>query len=116
MTFGIKLKQLRTQKKLSQEALGNLIDCHTKHIGKMENHGLIPYAETIKKIATLFNVSVDYLLFDNVPKNTDLTQVNDSDLVDLVFQVDNLSEEDRAAAKTLLQALVTKDKALRLFE
>ena len=103
MSFGSKVKQLRTQKKLSQEALGKLVDCHTKHIGKIENHGLVPYAETIKKIAELFNVSVDYLLFDDVPKNTDLKKFNDTDLVDLVFQVDNLSHEDRRVLPIFLR-------------
>lgn len=116
MSFGSKVKQLRTQKKLSQEALGKMVGCHPKHIGKMENHGLIPYADTIKKIAEVFQVSIDYLLFDDVPKNTDLKRFNDSDFVDLVFQVDNLSDEDRVAAKTLLKALVTKSKAENLFK
>jgi transcriptional regulator with XRE-family HTH domain len=116
MSFGNKVKQLRRQKKISQEELGKLIGCHPKHISKMENHNLVPYADTIKKIAEIFNVSTDYLLFDDVPHNTDLVRFNDSELVDLVFKIDTLSDKDRETAKNVLNALITKAKAESLFK
>lgn len=116
MSFGTKIQELRKSKKMSQEEFAKLISLSPKHISKIENNKLIPYAETIKKIAEIFNVSTDYLLFDNIPKNTNLTRFNDSELVDLIFKVDNLSIQDRDAAKLLLSALVTKDKAEKIFK
>lgn len=111
MSFGNKVKKLRKTKKLSQEEFASLVGLSPNHISKIENNKLIPYANAIKKISEVLNVSTDYLLFDDVPKNTDLTRFNDSELIDVMFKVDELSEKDREAAKHILKALVTRSKA-----
>lgn len=116
MAFGNKIKKLRKEKKFSQEEFAKQVGLSPNHISKIENNKLIPYAHAVKKIAEVLNISTDYLLFDDVPKNTDLSRFNDSDLVDLIFKVDALSQKERDAAKLLLKALVTNAKAENLFK
>lgn len=116
MGFGEKVRELRKGLKLSQSEFGGRIGIHEKHVSKIESQQLVPYADTIKKIAEVLGVSTDYLLFDDVPKNTDISKVIDSGLVDLIFQIDQLSEEDRITAKNVLEALVTKNKVDKLLK
>ena len=110
MSFREKLKALRKANRLSQFELGNKVGLHEKHITKMENSDTIPSGETLKSIATLFQVSVDYLLFDHTPKNSDIGRVSDPELVDLIFQADTLPETDKKIVKETIDAFLTRSK------
>lgn len=56
------LKKLRAERKVSQEALGNIIGVSQQAVNKYENHNTEPDIATLIKIADYFNVSVDYLI------------------------------------------------------
>ena len=64
MTFGEKLKLLRKANKITQEKLSKIINVDRSSIGKYET-GTTPSIDIIIKIASFFNVTVDYLLNDN---------------------------------------------------
>ena len=56
------LKQLRTNKKLSQQKLGERLNVSQQSIHKYENNITSPDIDTLKLMAEEFNTSVDYLL------------------------------------------------------
>lgn len=58
----IKLKYLREQADLTREQLAPLIGVTYSSISKYETNKRQPDLETLKKIASFFNVSTDYLL------------------------------------------------------
>lgn len=116
MSFGNKVQKLRKNKRISQEELAKLVEVSPNHLSKIENNKLIPYADTIKKISHILDVSIDYLLLDDAPQNTNINKLNDAELVDLVFQMDGLSEEDKDTAKKLIKALITKSKVETLLQ
>ena len=68
MTLGEKIKKLRTEKGISQEELGRLMDVHYTHVSRYERNQSTPSMEALKKLARVFKVSADYLLFDDVEK------------------------------------------------
>lgn len=62
--LGKKIKQLRLQNNWSQEEFGKRIH-HTKsNVSKWENETTTPDVETLKRIAEVLNVKVDFLLAD----------------------------------------------------
>lgn len=61
-TFGERLKLLREQKDLSQEALGKIFHLTQSIIAHYEAGRKQPSQQTLRKFADFFNVSVDYLL------------------------------------------------------
>ena len=64
-----KLKKLRVEAGLSQEALADLIHVSRSAIAKYENGGGKPSEETLKLIADYFNVDVNYFNDDvNIEK------------------------------------------------
>ncbi len=69
MTFGKRLKELREEKKLTQEELGKLLNLSKANISKYEAESIQPNLESIEFLADFFNVSVDYLLGRNVKRN-----------------------------------------------
>ncbi len=62
MTFGEKLKQLRTEKGITQNDLAEKLYVTFQTVSKWENDVNQPDIPTLKKIALFFNCSIDYLL------------------------------------------------------
>ena len=65
MTFGEKIKSLRREQKMTQQALADALNVSLRTISNYETGGLRPrYKETYDKLAELFNVPKAYLLTD----------------------------------------------------
>lgn len=82
MTFGEKLTNLRKQKGMSQDDLANIIGVSRQSISKWELGECEPSIVSIRKIAEIFKVSIDYLLSDII---------ND-DIVSEVSTADNIHQ------------------------
>lgn len=60
--LGLKIKELRQSKGLTQERLGELVDCNTSHISNIENNHTKVSLNVLLSIANSLNSSIDYLL------------------------------------------------------
>jgi transcriptional regulator with XRE-family HTH domain len=86
ITFGERLRQLREEKKLSQEQLGELLNFSKANISRYENNIHQPSFEVLDFFCDFFDVSINYILGKtNVRKNIDidivgLNKINPSDL------------------------------------
>ena len=56
--FGLRLKELRKNKGISQAELSELISVDAKHISRLETGKTFPYAETLESLAKALNVPV----------------------------------------------------------
>jgi transcriptional regulator with XRE-family HTH domain len=109
MTLGKKLRLLRAEKGLSQAALGEISGVNSKLLSKYENERIVPTADTLRKIAQALQISADYLIFDNAPKNG-ICVLNDLELFEKFQEVENMSLEDRTMIKNMIDALIIKSK------
>jgi len=75
---GVKLKELRKKKRLTQQQLADYLNVDLSSIGKWEIHNVTPGEPTLKQIANYFDVSVDYLL--GVEKVSDTPQFTQEEL------------------------------------
>lgn len=62
MDFPARLRQVRLERKLTQEQLGKHIQVTKVSISCYENGSRTPDMETLQRIADVLDVSVDYLL------------------------------------------------------
>ena len=62
ITFNVRLKELRTDNKLSQSQLGEILGVSQRAISCWEKDERRPDFETLEKIAKYFGVTTDYLL------------------------------------------------------
>lgn len=69
MTFGERMKQLRIENNLTQEELAKKLSLSKSNISKYESNDVEPNIDTLNKLATLFNVSLDYLLGKSNSRN-----------------------------------------------
>ncbi len=109
MTFGTKLKKLRAEKGLSQAALEAISGVNCKLLSKYENERIVPSADTLKKIAEALQISSDYLIFDNAPKDG-ISTLRDLELFEKFKEVERMSLENRNMIKDIIDALLIKSK------
>jgi transcriptional regulator with XRE-family HTH domain len=64
--LGSRIKEERTKSRLTQEKLAELVGCNDSYIGQIERGNKNPSLEMIVNIANALNVTVDFLLADNV--------------------------------------------------
>lgn len=73
--FAQRLKELRKKdKKVTQENLAEMLGLERSTVARWESSGAIPNVETLKQIAAIFDVTVDYLVgFD---RNVEVIDIN----------------------------------------
>ena len=60
--FGLRLRELREKKRLSQQQLADWLGLTRSSISNYENNTHTPPADTLVRLADIYGVSVDYLL------------------------------------------------------
>ena len=74
MKLGEKINFIRKKNGMSQEDLANKLDVSRQTVYKWETDNATPELDKIKAIASLFNVSFDYLINDEIEKNDNLEE------------------------------------------
>jgi repressor LexA len=98
--MGDRIKQLRIDKGLTQEELGNILGLQKSAIAKYENGRVENLKQsTIKKMAELFGVDPSYIL--GIDKGYTLSP-KDKELIDIYNRA---KESDKATVKALISAI-----------
>lgn len=74
--LGMKIKELRQNQGLTQDALAEMVSCNTSHISNIENNHTKVSLNVLLAIANSLNTSIDYLL-SNQYGNTSLALDNE---------------------------------------
>ena len=109
MTLGEKIKRVRKEKGLSQYTLEKKTGVNAKLLSKYETGRIIPTADTLKRIAEGLQISADYLIFDNAPKDG-LSQLKDLELFEKFKELERMDPEIRIMVKNLIDAVIIKSK------
>lgn len=100
-----KLRQLRRNKGLLQKELASMLNVSVSSIGMYETGKCQPDPDNLKKLASIFNVSIDYLL-DNEDSKTVVR--NDEVLKDVADKVND--PLNRALYKKVGELKTEEDK------
>lgn len=68
--LGLKIKEIRQSKGITQERLAELVGCNTSHISNIENNHTKVSLNVLLSIANVLDTSIDYLLsgqYTNTP-------------------------------------------------
>jgi len=61
-TLGLKIKEIRINRGLTQDNLAEMVSCNTSHISNIENNHTKVSLNVLLSIANALNTSIDYLL------------------------------------------------------
>lgn len=88
--LGLKIKEIRLSKNLTQEYLARCVDCNVSHISNIENNHTKVSLNVLFSIANTLNTSIDYLLSSQY-QNTSLAL--DNEISRVLKQCDNETKE-----------------------
>jgi transcriptional regulator with XRE-family HTH domain len=113
MSIGKKIKELRKRKDVSQEELGKMIGAHLTNVSRYERDQQVPSADVIKKLAEVFDVSADYLLFDNA-NDMATAKVKDKQVLKYLEKIEKLPQEDKDVVYAIIKALEIKNDVSKI--
>ena len=109
MTLGDKITELRKQKGCSQNELAKNIEASREAIGKYERNEAVPSVETAKKIADIFNVTLDYLVDETAVSSFD------KQTVIRIKSIEKLNPEDKSHLFAVLDAFLRDVKTKQAY-
>jgi transcriptional regulator with XRE-family HTH domain len=112
LSLGKKIAELRKEKGLSQDELGEKIECDGRQISRWENNKITPSIDILEKISRFFNISLDYLVFEEIPK-VPLTFKNNS-LITKFEALEELPEEDKKALLIIIESVLAKNRLKKI--
>ncbi len=113
MSLANNLKRLRKKRGWSQTQLAEQIGAHLSHINRIETGKYNPSLDVIQKLATVLEVSIDYLVSDTDEDYKEV-RIEDKGLMERIKLIDALDEEDRSALIRVIDSMLTKKKILNL--
>lgn len=106
MALGARLKELRTKKGESLQQVADAIGSSKAHIWELETgKNRNPGAESLKKLAEHFRVSVGNLIGED-PNAAD----SEPEMVAMFRDLQNLSEQDRETIRAVMDSLKKRKK------
>ncbi|MEA2685084.1 MAG: hypothetical protein QOE93_279 [Actinomycetota bacterium] len=108
MALGERIRQLRKEAGWSQGDLGGRVGTDAGRISRYEGGRITPSLDALVRLAEVFNVSADHLLFDDVPRRP--LHTADHALGDRLAVIGELSPDDLSSLLNVVDALVAKSR------
>lgn len=107
--FPRRLRELRVNKNLTQEELGEIVGVHANHLGRYERGLTIPSTDTLTRLAEALNVSPEYLLRGNTEKAF-RTEFTDAELMEMFQEIENLPDEEKDPLKKVIRGYLNNSR------
>lgn len=104
--FSSRLRQLRAAQDISQRELAKRLRIGIKTLMFYEQAKMAPSIETAAKLAHFFGVSVDSLIYPELP----VSQLKDRELLEYLVKADGLPHQDKSLLKEMIDALLARQK------
>lgn len=109
MSFTVRFLQLRKQHNLTQPQMAESVGIHISQVKRYESGEAQPSLDILKKIAVAFNVTTDWLIFEEGEREPK------SDLKLKFEAVAQMDADERQTVDSVLDAMILKHQAKRLF-
>lgn len=110
--FALRLRELRTQRQLTQGRVAELIGVGVRVYNRWERGGAAPHFETLLKLADVLNVSLDELAGRTDVQ--DEARIKNAELHQLVREVDQLPDAEQQALILVIDSMVKRAKLHRM--
>jgi len=110
MSLSARLIQLRRERGWTQPEVADQVGLHVNQVKRYEAGSSQPSLEGLKKLARVFSVSTDWLLFEDAERGP-------SEELKLQFEaVSQLPPEERHVARAVLDAMIVKHQVAGALE
>ena len=103
-----RIRDLRQEKRWTQEEMAEKIGVHQKQISAYERGINIPSTEVLIKLSEVFDVSLDYLAFEAEGRSAKV-EIKDRELLRQFETIDKLNDQDKDIVKQVLNLVIMKN-------
>lgn len=108
MSFSTRFLSLRKEHGLTQPQMADKVGIHLTQVRRYESGETQPSLDILKRIAVTFNVSADWLIFEDGEREP-------QDDLKMKFEaIKQMDEEELKSVTSILDALILKHQARRL--
>jgi len=111
MAIGDKILALRKRQGWSQQKLAKQIGTSGPIIGRYERGEMVPSVDVAKKLADIFEVTLDYLM-DDTGKTA---EIKDKAMLKRLMDIESLGGEDKKTIVHVLDSLLRDAKARKAY-
>lgn len=111
MAISDKMLTLRKEHGWSQQQLAKKIGTSGPIIGRYERGEMTPSVEVAKKLANIFNVTLDYLVDDTGT----LTEIKDKTILNRIIEIEKLEGQDKKTIIHVIDSLLRDAKARKTY-
>jgi transcriptional regulator with XRE-family HTH domain len=108
MPIGERIKTLRKETGWSQRELADRIGADARQVSRYENGRITPSLDAATRLAEALNVSLDHLVFDDVPRRP--LHAPENILGDRLATVAELDPDELGVLASVIDGLVTKKR------
>jgi transcriptional regulator with XRE-family HTH domain len=105
--FGVRIKELRKNKKWTQKELANKLNVRFPQLNKYECGLHSPPMDKLVKMSEVFDTTIDYLLTGNRAEDRPLHNLR---LLERFQALEDFSREDQETVIKLIDAMIVKNK------
>lgn len=99
--LGARIKELRTEKHMTQDSLAEIVGCNTSHISNIENNYTKASLNVLIAIANALETSIDSLLSEQYKDSSDLL------LNEIIEKVMNLDVDSKRKLLKMIDILIS---------
>jgi transcriptional regulator with XRE-family HTH domain len=111
MAIGDRILALRKQQGWSQSQLAKKIGTSGPIVGRYERNEMVPSVEVAKKLADIFDVTLDYL----VDETGKAANIKDRTMLKRLMDIEALDSEDKNTIVHVLDSLLRDAKAKKAY-
>ncbi len=111
ISFGKKIAALRKQAKMSQTDLAKKLGTSVSVISRYERDEMIPSIDTAKKLASVLDTTIAYLLGETEDDNL----LKDHDMITRLRAVKDFSDQEKSQVYFTLDAVIREIKNRRTY-
>ena len=112
--LGKRIQKLRKDNGLTQLELAKKINISHPQLVRYENKGVQPPADALKRLADVFDVSIDYLVNGDKSDKVEQT-LKDAELIKQFKQLDMLPEDEKKSILKVINALIRDFKTKQAY-
>ena len=107
--FGERVGAARRSRGMTQAELADKTGVHISHVQRMEAGTTQPTLEVLKRMAGALQTSIDELVFDRASEIAS-GRLSDAELIEQLAAIENFPDRDKQAIKTILNAMILKQR------
>jgi transcriptional regulator with XRE-family HTH domain len=106
MQLGERIKKLRKDMKMTQDAFAGELKIHPKQLAKYEAGRSVPSIDIVARMANFCEVSTDHLIFGEDKAFAKKTKISDAEILEYFRKVNKLGKSDRDKIKWAIKSLL----------